>query len=654
MSASNRREDQTPRLFTSNESTASSKRSILRKKLQAEKIALELKIAEQTFANEIECLRAEQQQRAKLLELQKKAEESRLEYEFEDAIAQEEGMSNKGDIDEELNKLPLDGVNDRVSRFDLEFTENTVVKKPHIEEIKSIKPEVVTDVSNEPLKKETCESSIINGQADFNTSATGTPSVQTSKMDQLFEKMLPAFVKIVKPNVQKFNGNPLDYSKFKAAFNVDVDKKEVYDATEKLKFLLDSVEGSAKSCLAKFMPGSDKYEEAWTALEERFGRLDTVVSAAKKRIDQFPTIVKENSVQIRQYQEIVSELIGIFQEHSFVHELNSQVPEATVAKLPARLCGRWAEFVEGKPKLSTWSSFVNWLEKEAKISQSKQRWMPEKREWKRSDTPKGDRRKPADRSPPGLFSGTTGESLRASYGAKKCPIHQSTNHTLQECKSFKGMSTSEKEKVVEEHKLCLCCLLPGHRLSKCRSRNRCKVENCDMRHHTLVHEVDLKFIERAKAKRESERVLEVERDPPVSLEGEDSSPRQAVEPHEEYRQSAYTGCETGGCALVEVLPIVVFGETGKQHVMALRDSGCNTTLMDESLALSLGLQGKEVDLQIQGVNVQKVFTSQHIKKCHVARVGKEEVKYSLRDVKTIPSLNGPDQKLKWSSKSMST
>ena len=68
--------------------------------MQGEKLGLELKIAEQTFANEIECLRTEQQKHAKLLELQKKAEESRLEYEFEDAIAQEEGMPNKGDIDE--------------------------------------------------------------------------------------------------------------------------------------------------------------------------------------------------------------------------------------------------------------------------------------------------------------------------------------------------------------------------------------------------------------------------------------------------------------------------------------------------------------------------------------------------------------------------
>ena len=82
--------------------------------------------------------------------------------------------------------------------------------------------------------------------------------------------------------------------------------------------------------------------------------------------------------------------------------------------------------------------------------------------------------------------------------------------------------------------------------------------------------------------------------------------------------------------------------------MALRDLGCNTTLIDESLALSSGLQGKDVDLEIQGVNKRNVFTSQYIKKCRVARVEREEVQYSLRDVETIPNLNGPDQKLKWS------
>ena len=95
-------------------------------------------------------------------------------------------------------------------------------------------------------------------------------------------------------------------------------------------------------------------------------------------------------VQIRQYQEMVSELMDVYKEHNFVHYLNSQIPEANVAKLPVRLCGRWAEFVEGKSKRSTKESFAKWLEKKAKICESKQRWMPEKREWRRFDSTRSD------------------------------------------------------------------------------------------------------------------------------------------------------------------------------------------------------------------------------------------------------------------------
>ena len=109
----------------------------------------------------------------------------KIEYEFEDAITQEEGMSNKGDINQELSELPSDNVNDWVLRLDLEITENTVVQKPNVEEIKSTKPEVVTEVSSEPCKKETCESSIAKHEAELETFATGDPSMQTCKIDQL-------------------------------------------------------------------------------------------------------------------------------------------------------------------------------------------------------------------------------------------------------------------------------------------------------------------------------------------------------------------------------------------------------------------------------------------------------------------------------------
>ena len=60
-------------------------------------------------------------------------------------------------------------------------------------------------------------------------------------------------------------------------------------------------------------------------------------------------------MQIRQYQEMVSELMGVYKEHNFVH----------VAKLPVRVCGRWAEVVEGKSKRSTRESFAKRLEEKS-------------------------------------------------------------------------------------------------------------------------------------------------------------------------------------------------------------------------------------------------------------------------------------------------
>lgn len=101
-------------------------------------------------------------------------------------------------------------------------------------------------------------------------------------------------------------------------------------------------------------------------------------------------------------------------------------------------------------------------------------------------------------------------------------------------------------------------------VSKCYRKNRCNVRNCDMHHHTLVHEIYLKFIEHAKAKRELERAQIERNNVPTSQEVISPPPNQAVEPQEQqHRQSVYSGHETDGSALVEVLPVFGFGETGK-------------------------------------------------------------------------------------------
>ena len=77
---------------------------------------------------------------------------------------------------------------------------------------------------------------------------------------------------------------------------------------------------------------------------------------------------------------------------------------------------------------------------------------------------------------PGLFAGATQETPSVDEKlTKKCPVHNWTSHALEQ---FKELPALKKEKLVHEHKLCLSCLLPGHRLNKCNAKNGCKVEGC--------------------------------------------------------------------------------------------------------------------------------------------------------------------------------
>ena len=161
-----------------------------------------------------------------------------------------------------------------------------------------------------------------------------------------------------------------------------------------------------------------------------------------------------------------------------------------------------------------------------------------------------------------------------------CPVDNSTTYALEVCKKFKELPTLEKEKLVEEHELCLSCLLPGHRLNKCIVKNRCKVEGCAMRHHALVHEVDLNIIERARTRKAEKLAVSEGAQKPFVAEGENKPINQSEQSQERCHHSVCLSCKAGGPALVEVLAVVLFSERGEQQVTVLRDLACNATLMD--------------------------------------------------------------------------
>ena len=124
---------------------------------------------------------------------------------------------------------------------------------------------------------------------------------------------------------------------------------------------------------------------------------------------------------------MVSELIGIYKELNFEHELKAQLPESYVKRLPARLCARLGERVSGKAR-------TVFMRRICELVREKQDSTKENSEGcHRSERKKnlwqivGVQDMKDDRSKLGMFEGVESNGLTNEKPiictVKKCPVH---------------------------------------------------------------------------------------------------------------------------------------------------------------------------------------------------------------------------------------
>ena len=56
-----------------------------------------------------------------------------------------------------------------------------------------------------------------------------------------------------------------------------------------------------------------------------------------------------------------------------------------------------------------------------------------------------------------------------------------------DCDVFKVKSLDERKEYAKTEKLCFNCFSKGHSLKDCNSKYRCRVNNCNKKHHSLTH-----------------------------------------------------------------------------------------------------------------------------------------------------------------------
>ena len=151
----------------------------------------------------------------------------------------------------------------------------------------------------------------------------------------------------------------------------------------------------------------------------------------------------------------------------------------------------------------------------------------------------------------------------------ECPAC-ADSHSLTGCKKFEEMSSVRRMELVREKRLCLCCLKPGHGIKKCLSKNSCRVEGCQSKHNTKLHDAPSLIPKRVG---DSANLSDV--------------PTQGFNGH----------CRTTSSVLLLVVLIRVSANGRFFETKALLDSGSQLTLVRQDVVDKLGLEGTTQDIR---------------------------------------------------------
>ena len=147
-----------------------------------------------------------------------------------------------------------------------------------------------------------------------------------------------------------------------------------------------------------------------------------------------------------------------------------------------------------------------------------------------------------------------------------CWLHNSSTHSIEECKVFLNMNMERKQQVVNEKGVCRNCLKRGHRQKECKSNKRCEVKNCGGHHHKLLH------LEKRTAGTAS----------PVMVATDVSD----------------------SICLLQIMEVETGGSEGRK-LNVLWDGGATISLIRDRCAKEMGLIGTSCQLTVMGVGCVK-------------------------------------------------
>ena len=403
-----------------------------------------------------------------------------------------------------------------------------------------------------------------------------------------------------KVELDKFDGNPLEYLTFIAVFDEVVDNT-VMDGQVKLTRLLHYTCGSAKAAIRNcaLVGGESGYDQARAILQNIYGNSHLV---SQKLINELKTGKRVvNADVLQQLADELSMVVTALEQLGKLSELNTRQSMIEILHRcqPYTRNRRRNKALESKrlnddyPNLRDFAAFIQYEASDAcdpvcGLFPAKQR-----------DDVKGVNYHTVTVNDPVASSGPRYRPSRTADVVDRACVLCSQPHGLSQCGLFTGMQPIERFQVAKMHRLCFNCLLGDHVSYTCYKQSMCTVPNCSGTHSGLLH------------------TDTVDADNAV---------------HDKIQVCNIATQREGASVYLPIVPVIVNGSSCP--VYALLNSGSTNTFVTKQLMQKLKLQGKYVQYNMSTLGQSSEVKSTTVYLCITSI--KDDVKF---DVMTALAVN---------------
>ncbi|XP_053698731.1 uncharacterized protein LOC128745678 [Sabethes cyaneus] len=191
---------------------------------------------------------------------------------------------------------------------------------------------------------------------------------------------------------------------------------------------------------------------------------------------------------------------------------------------------------------------------------------------------------------------------------KPCWVCKRTDHKIRFCDDFRKLNIAERLKLVERFKLCELCL-NNHGKSRCNFKIRCNVGDCQGGHNPLLHRSE-----------EIVQIMEVQ-----------------CNAHNRLNRSV----------LFRMLPVTLHVGNRGLDILAFLDEGSSITLVEDSIANKLKINGTAEPLVVTWTGNMKRFENGSRKVDLMVSARGSTEQFPLREARTVAELILPKQEMQF-------